>query len=273
MNLDCNNHVVVYYPHGAGGKFLMNCLALSGQAVLQDEKLAKLDLDGNLNLKDKFNLLMHRLSQETAEKGKWTDLGLGDIQLFGIDMNKYSEKIFKNGNIINPVISRLSTEQTKLFFSACHLYSNLETIKRIFKNSKVIQLTNFNNFLIKREYMDSTFPFTPNFYSARTKKYWDDISSENWHLPTSLEDFKSSDYYDEVRIEFPDLHFQITKSFELEKVNFELIGDYIWDCDDFFVEQRFLESIQNLYNYFSLGKINEYYITEFYRAWIQKNIN
>lgn len=267
MNLDCDNHVIFYYPQYTGGKFLMNCLALSGQAVLQDEKLAKLDLDGNLNLKDKFNLLMHRLSQETAEKGKWTDLGLGDIQLFGIDMNKYSEKIFKNGHIINPVISRLSTEQTKLFFSACHLNSNLETMKRIFKNSKVVQFTNFNNFLIKRGYKN------PSFIDVQTKKYWDDVSGKDWHFPTTLTEFKSSNYYNEINSQFPDLHFQITKSFELEKVNFELIGDYIWDCDDFFVERKFIESIQDLYNYFSLGKINEYYITEFYRAWIQKNIN
>lgn len=264
MNLDCDNHVIFYYPSGAGGKFLINCLALSGHAVFQHDTLPLLDLEGKLSIQNKFDILIDYLSKVPAGPDHWTDFGFGDFQMFGIDKPRYSEKTIGNVDIVNPAVTKLSHSKDKLFFSVCHNIAEFETIKRIFKKSKVVQLTNVDKFLTKRKWPKE------KFIDDRAAESWNNIAKENWTYPETLEDFESADFYNIIKNEYPSTYFDITKGFKLKKELTNIIGDYVWNCDDFLSEQTFLNSIQNLYNHFSLGKIDNRYIVEFYRAWCSK---
>jgi len=264
MNLDCDNHVIFYYPAGSGGKFLINCLALSGQAVFQHDTLSLKDLEGKLSIKDKFDILLDYLNTVPSGSAFWTDFGFGDYQMFGIDKPRYSKQTIGNPDIVNPAVTHLTVSEDKLFFSACHNIAELETIKQIFKKSKIVQLTNPDKFLSKRNWPRE------KFVDDRAIESWNNIAEKSWHYPETLEEFESSTFHDKIKDNFPSTYFDIVKSFKLKQELTDIVGNYVWDCDDFLVESKFLTSIQNLYNYFSLGEIDDRYIVNFYRAWYSK---
>ena len=60
-NFNTNKLIIVAYPMGAGGKFLINCLGISEDACLQDWELY------DLTSKQKKQLILDRL--ESTPKG------------------------------------------------------------------------------------------------------------------------------------------------------------------------------------------------------------
>ena len=72
--------IIVCYPRGTGGKFLINCLGLSDDVLLSDFKLAQRQLNNQLTPSDKLDLLLDRLSTTSAQN--WNDLDLSHVRLF-----------------------------------------------------------------------------------------------------------------------------------------------------------------------------------------------
>lgn len=83
INFQYDKIVIMRYEIGAGGKFLINSLSLNDNAVFQNNKLAKYQLNGNFNLKEKLKFLNHYLNVAHQTK-KWNDLMLYEKDLFGI---------------------------------------------------------------------------------------------------------------------------------------------------------------------------------------------
>ena len=100
INFNSNKIIIVCFPKGAGGKFLINCLGLSNSCVFQHAELANLQLDGNFTLQDKLAYLHDKLNNMTEI---WNDLDLHFLNLFGINegehMNKSTEDISYNSII------------------------------------------------------------------------------------------------------------------------------------------------------------------------------
>jgi len=53
FNFNTSNLVVFQFPRYAGGKFVINCLGLSDNMVLQSRSLAQRQVDGTISLEDK----------------------------------------------------------------------------------------------------------------------------------------------------------------------------------------------------------------------------
>lgn len=267
MNLDCKNIFIIYYPPGAGGKFIINCLALTNDVVLQDEVLAKEDLSGNLTIRNKFDLLRNRLEKEDAYN--WKDLELGDIQLFGIGLPQFNKRYFLNKKIISSAVTQLSYSD-KIFFNVCHSIQQLEVSKNIFKNAKVIQLINASAVVDrrKRNYKVQN-EFKLDYYHK-----WKTIKGVNWgEAPTSLEELYARQEYDEIKNNFPELLFSIIKCFEIEKIKSEIVGDYLWDCNNFLDETSFIKAIKKLASDIGISEPNMIYTKELYNIWFTKNFN
>ena len=73
-NFKTDKVVIVGYPMGAGGKFLINCLGVSNGACLQDWDLY------DLTSAEKKELILDRL--ENTPAGTWNDLDLGCFKQF-----------------------------------------------------------------------------------------------------------------------------------------------------------------------------------------------
>ena len=63
--------VIVYYPLGAGGKFLINCLGLSNQCVLQSIELANNQINNQFTSIEKFQFLKFQIRIKKRIFGIW----------------------------------------------------------------------------------------------------------------------------------------------------------------------------------------------------------
>lgn len=129
INLNCHNVYIVYYPGYSGGKFLINCLALSRHCVLQDKDRI------NLSVEEKFRVLDHELDivlgKATADNyvaGTWSDFRMGCDSLFN---NKYDPESY-------PAVVTELTNGERLFFVIAHIPEDLDKLLGIWHNAKVI---------------------------------------------------------------------------------------------------------------------------------------
>lgn len=146
MIFDTDKLIIVCYPSGAGGKFLINCLGLSDTAVFQDSLLASQQLNGLFTQQDKINLLLQRLDETVDE---WHDLDLGCGQLFGcgnlLYLGEYPELILSYE--FPDCIQSLIKFNKHYFFIVAHNTIFLEKYLDIWKNAKVIMFENSQEFI------------------------------------------------------------------------------------------------------------------------------
>ena len=142
-NKYCDNVIIAVYPAMAGGKFLLNCLGLSNNCYLQDNKLISDQIDKKLSPEDKFTLLLERLDNTTL----WNDFGMKDIELF----NYPHDPLLR----FSSVVSQISYEK-KYFFLVAHDYSKYVRLKQLWPNARVIYFNHTTEFINWRLGLDQT---------------------------------------------------------------------------------------------------------------------
>ena len=144
--------ILVCYPMGAGGNFLINCLGLSDSCVFSHSDLAKKQLLEQFDFDSKMDYLMTRLDQ-CQQKGYWDDLGLGFAELLGFPANNsaFSNVNFKHivEKYIHPVMDEIFRSK-KYFFLACHDTFSIRQYKIFWPNAKLIIFDNFSQFNKRR---------------------------------------------------------------------------------------------------------------------------
>lgn len=145
MNFETDRIVITAYPSGAGGKFLLNCLGLSNQFLLQDINLSLQQINGNLSSLDKFNLLIDRLQQITHH---WTDLGLGCREMFGIENIRY-HRVIVQGSSIQGFFPQLETVTNSNYYFGLvsHSKYGAERMLTVWNNATVLALKNTVGFI------------------------------------------------------------------------------------------------------------------------------
>ena len=129
------NPIIVCYPGGAGGKFLINSIGLSNSAVFQDVDLANQQLAGNLTSQDKFNYLVNELDKVTTH---WNDLNLGCGYITGINPQLFIEK---------NLYLFLVAHNSQIMGQRLGQWPNAKII--VFKNSTEFILTRGNNYFFE----------------------------------------------------------------------------------------------------------------------------
>lgn len=265
INFETENLVIVCFPQGAGGKFLINCLGLSSDAVLQCADLATAQLDNRFNPEDKINFLNHKI-QETS--GQWTDLDLGCFRLFGVDNRVYLDhppdlvkKFF-----FNEVICELSNSPKKIFIVA-HCHTWIESYRSVWPNAKIIYFTNVSPFIHHR----SRLP-------VDIKKTWEHLRGDSWPVayPLNFNEFNSMD--ESIKQEFSNNKWEFKSLCEsnLIHTNHEKMRSaysniiYCWDALNYFSVDKVVYEIKNIYQLLNLSKFNENYIRQYYFAWQTK---
>ena len=150
IDFNTNNIVIVFYPRFAGGKFLINCLGLSDDAVFQNAKLAENQLNGKFTIDNKIQYLINELDNV---HDSWTDLNLFCCDLFGQDgiSNINSPEVVKqNSQLFLPVIKKLSNSNLKFFLVASDIM-NLKQDILIWNNARIILFKNSKNFINFRQ--------------------------------------------------------------------------------------------------------------------------
>jgi hypothetical protein len=279
--LETSNIVVVYYPRHTGGKFLINCLGLSNQAVLQDNSLAKLQIDGLFTPENKISLLLDRLKEITNH---WDDLKLGCTSLFGGENHaKITNHNFKPDNFIknlDPVI-KLIIEKNYFFFIVAHDDYTLKNILYAWPNAKIIYLTDY--YLYRDTCRVNA---SDRYYKlSALKKEWNLIKKYNWPElpPASIQTLKFfpehvlDELYNGKNNYILNLIFDENSRDNTKKLNEENIislSNNRWierfapDC--YLNEDLTISNIEFLYKKLNFSDFNKEYITQYYRLWMQK---
>lgn len=146
IDFDSNRLIVPLYPPGAGGKFLINCLALNLQVEFQHR-----DLVGSFgSTEEKYQFLLERLQNASSQ---WDDLGLGCIEL--VQMNHASRldrPIDETKYLLNTnkILEQLS-DSGRYFSLVAHTLEDIRYFRSLWPNCRVIVFINNERFIQSRK--------------------------------------------------------------------------------------------------------------------------
>lgn len=271
INFQTSNIVIVCYPASAGGKFLINCLGLSNDAVFQDSKLAEKQLNGEFSQEDKIQFLAARLT-DASTNCRWTDLGLGCTELFGIPnqvtTDHYAETIQQSAAHLD-VIDTLSNSDKK-FFIVAHGLKMLDAHLGMWPNAKVIYFYNCQKFI--------------NFRAKKNaQKIWDSLKGSSWPelAPASLNAYKettSLNIQNEIKarncenaliLAYKEDQLRTFINDAQDKYKHKVSDAIYWDTDNYFSDSDTITHLKSIYSNLQLGNFNELAIQQYYQHWIK----
>jgi hypothetical protein len=274
INFDNSSVVFVLYPWGAGGKFVINSLTVSSGAVLQDDGLAQQQLYQELTSKQKQQMVLQRLAQET---GRWRDLQFSIDALTGINERYYINEPASTAQYWpwNNVINELCCSGIKWFIDI-HDAGHLQAALAVWPNAKIIRFSNTENFLKWRRV---------NYSQAALQQWWHTVRDHNWpeqapsdwqefcQLPLDIQQelilvrhgdiFKyiqhpaAEQFCKQARKQRED---QVCSGFEV----FEFDGNTLLDTN------QYLESIEKCYAWNDLTDFDKTFIECYHKQWLEK---
>lgn len=274
INKNTDRLVIAFYPPRAGGKFLLNCLGLSDNFVLQDQSLAKQQLEGKFTGRNKLELLLERLDQVDDH---WNDLNLGCLELFGDHSYKDTTAAFfdigRHGKFF-PVIRKLSISDV-YFPTVAHNLLELKNTLYHWPNAKVIQLNDSEKFRTK-------------YHRTASKNFWNDIKGKDWpaQAPETIEQYfqlpewvrkelsthgsAAAEVIRQLLWDSDKKHLDSENQKFLDQILCSCSKLYQWDVDWYLEEASMLKELQTLYEKLNLNDFNADYISTFYKAYTKK---
>lgn len=272
INFDADNIVIPFYPTGAGGKFLINCLGLSDNAFFQDSELVKLQLASKLSREDKFNLLINRLSEVN---NTWNDLSMGCNLLLGVDAHQYLDyfnpKSAEELQSIpfDPIVETIS-KQNKLFFVIAHSVFMLNPLLHAWKNAKVILFKNSEPFI--KKYDRNIIEWWAGFTLFDTEQLFGDLEQLPQETIDTLNKFLLERTNGERNLQSWIWHVKGLKMHDSFVTDFEnQLGAraLVWDTHWYLNKEQTVEGIRNLYSSLEFDDFNKEMISVYYDMWIQ----
>jgi|SaaInlStandDraft_3_1057020.scaffolds.fasta_scaffold51966_1 hypothetical protein len=262
INFSTDNITFVEYIPGAGGKFLINCCALSEYSVLQSSYYAHEQLSNRLSSNDKFNMLYGNVEMDDANN--WKDFGsdVGCYELFGkASWNLYNEDDY------HPIIDTLSNiDETCVFYKVTHSRGFSQQGIQLWKNAKMIVFINDSEFVTK---------FRPTYVDqmiTRRDEYWKNIRASEWPLKSPSTYTEYLNLSSVIKTELKDIFHNeilgyISDDTKLDSIYFE--WDTCWYTD---VSLTIL-NIERVYEFLGLPdfKENVENIEKLYYIWALRN--
>ena len=311
INFNCDKIIILNYEIGAGGRFLANNLSLSSDCVMMNSRLAKMQLDGNLSQKHKLLILLNCLQ---GTNHAWDDLGFRDTNWFGLDYDCMVEKLGvvdyyhldsdKFTNVYtNENFRYLTINNTKYFFITSHSEKEINKLKSIWKNAKVISFKNerlfcrirnhkneeqrryksiwgsipkeekigWNEFALEPPYCERDFYNYPSYVLSTISKY---TSDSNFRKKVDeIVTPKFSIPVPKCFADYKNLTQEEKKILESENTSEDYVhpnSTFVWDCNWYLSEQDTIHNIKCLYDVLELEGYDEQSVGSYYRSWIKK---
>lgn len=284
IDFETSHSIIVNFSYGCTGKFIVNCLGLSDDAILLHHTLAEKQLAGDFNTKQKYQFLIDSLNAVDTTK-KWNDLNLSGHAFLGIGADRYSSPSYLKihdswsyNSSVGPV-----TQAKKFFFYPEHYSHAIEGYLSIWKNSKIIFFNNCREWI---SFLRPTWKRVERgpVYTPYLREYWNTIRGEQYPLdpPQSLDEVKKlpKDILDELESLFEgriydffeyELLYPKFEKLEREKI-YSLLNDnnatYYWNALDISNAETFLTSIKKLYKELELSLVDDEYLLSYRIAWL-----
>jgi hypothetical protein len=259
-----SNPIIVSFPRGTGGKFLINCIGLSDQAVLSDCGLMIKQLNYQLSSQDKLDILLERISQVGNQ---WDDLNFSmlklinpyiDVSNFNIKDITFKEKVFVDVESV-PCLELLKKSK-KFFCIESHNIDETIYLFNLLEGATIILFKeNYNKFLNYR-YFDLI---------SWTNIKWKKLRGSDWPVtpPKNMKEY----HLLPVTIQNELYNFIQHQTVSEWPISNLYHTNYLtWDANCYLDENIFLKNIKNLYKVLGLTDFNKKIIRTYYRSWINK---
>lgn len=293
VNLNTDKHVIVYYPGGAGGKFLINCLSFAPNVVMFDQDLVNLT-----DPLEKYHTVMDRLNSVTTS---WNDLSMsaadfmygsrGSIQT----VNRNTVDLMKNTGIVKQeLINSVAwpdhiitlSNQDKIFFAAAHSIDELFVLTKIWPNSTIINFVNHGRFV--NQYRPWRIEQNTNLqdYNSifrivrKLKTQWNILKGVSWpNLPIGTTELKnlSPAITNELESSAPKFLKRLQYACELidfyKNINSNSLNTAkvkTWNTEWYLNQQSTIDNLVTLAKNLGVELIDSCLIAEYYNEWIKK---
>lgn len=292
-NFQTNNIILVFYPQGAAGKFLINCLSFAENCYFP------FDLEKSYETvflqKDKFSTITKRLD---LIDDYWNDLRMHNPEslYYNYKMFAFNEDVkkicYNNFEILyqlsqlyywNDVYTNLSNcNSNKKFIIACNSIEELYFYKSVWKNASIIYIENTFNFL--NQYRKNYFLKNKKYneavnllqYVYPIYKEYKTIKGINWpKFPTNEMQWKAMDpkIINEIKLLNPQLLEKMKSCITIINFYQTLKKDnntFFWNANDYLNSHDFVKALKKLYKKLGLNNFNNKYIIQYYIKYFDK---
>jgi hypothetical protein len=250
INYNSPNANIIQFPRFAGGKFISNCLALSKYAVPQDAVTAKYLLDNSDDYNYRVARIISTLPRTVSEMKNWiSKYEFGDKQQ-------------------EPALAQLSNSNLN-FFLVSHQASITAEMLLLWKNAKVIILTNFrqfSNISWQRKNNGETIEEVSGNYCVEKYNLLKGNDWPNW------EEFNTAKFnvtnISNLSISIKD---EISKFYTTVASNTDAIA---FDIDNsIFEKSKFLSAMSDLYTQLHYDDFNSELVGNFWQSYIDLHID
>lgn len=274
-----SNVIILCYPPGAGGNFLINCLSLNDRCVLRDAMLAKHQLDNGMTPIEKLKYFQKQISTSIANN-KWNDLNLGCLNFFGVNNLIY---FLEDPNIVQQKLNYITTQSIQLkkyLFLVAHTTQHVEAYCKFWTNAKIIFLTDYHDFVRRRGYIRNH--ELRNFWDM-VRDAWNTAKDSSWSFtpPTSKEEFLNlplqiqntlvDNFPNNIFKHGPVLPAKQEMYDQTVKSYIEQLNGYDWNVKKNFSGDKniFLTELHKCADWAGLSiDADDSLITEYYEAWL-----
>lgn len=241
LNWNSDKVIIVHYPHGGGGNFLHNALALSKNAFPQNSSF------GGLTHEEKVKRILKSV--------KCFDFQTGVIEMFGFyiySIPNYKLKILDFGKELTNI-----TFSNKYWFINAHTDLQLEKCKYLFPNCRIIRFYNYEDFCKSRGYDHKGEIYYYNEYTQRAGADWEDVEF------SAMPEFQQQ----EIKTRFPELLLLCKNR---EKLLKDIPGDFFFDTSCYFKQESTINAVKKLYTELKLDDFDEKLVIQLYMTWQEK---
>lgn len=269
--------VILYYPPGAGGKFLTSCLSLASNCAFPDPMY----VNTSLTSVEKFDIFMGRLDTVGAT---WNDFLIRPTKFYiGSDRNQnvynlQAMQYLVDNPDLNPrdfvKLEPVDIGESTLL-TLTHSIQHLSILCRIWPNAHVIYYTNVNKFVNRyRKQKISNSEIAPENYMTifqtvqKNKRQYNDIAGADFPSFSKVLADKNN-IPQEVKDEYPGLYNELLLMYyyvDFYKTMTQSCLNFNTSC--YFDKQETLEQIEKVYKHLQLENFDSAMIAQLYDKWI-----
>jgi len=271
-----NNLVLIFYPQGASGRFIISSLCFSdsweypfGQ---NNEHLLQLTQE------EKYQRISDRLNENNKQ---WNDFGIDEPDHL-LSVRKFNFNLALD-EYLSDNLDQVNQQTLKCYWESeinvnGYVFKTVDTLAKLYINikryphAKIVYFTNNLKYLNthRKQYtakytsrQDNIFRLYRHLY-----RHWDTIKGSNWpDMPCSKQQYNSLP----VNIQNELVQFEDQKKF----LNFSILYDFyksisnnkdvfFWNINHIGNKKQYLNSLQKLYKQFNFTNYNKSLLSNFY---------
>lgn len=267
-NYQSTNPIVVQFPRFAGGKFIINCLALSRHCVPQDLEIAEHLIDNPGDYAYRLSSVMKTLPL-ASDMINWINCyELGDRQLFGSVARKWAQGVSDDSNI-NDITKKLSIANMKFFITAHSGPDQVANVLKVWPRASIVMLLNHRKF---------------SLISARLKSKNNNVDANAGnYCQSKYQQLAGKDWPTWTKFESIGFNINLLTGYS-KKILAEIGQFYQWhlittapimiDIDsNIFDQHKFLHMIQQLYSDLGLEDFDSNLVGTFWKSYINLHVD